>query len=113
MAAKKQRYFGPNRVRRLAAVFFLVAMAPTIFFALRSYGSFRLLHSAYEAGAPITSSIRGWMTLEYVAATYRVPEAELRKDLQLPTQVEPTTSLKMLADRTGISPVAYTKTLKS
>ena len=107
---------GPNkparnsaRVRRIAAVVFLIAIVPTLFFGLRTYGSFRLLRSAYEAGAPMTSSIRGWMTLGYVAATYRAPAAALVDELELPSATDPNTSLKTLADRAGIAPTVYTQ----
>jgi len=109
MQANKRQNFRSKRVRRLAAVFFLIVVAPTVFFVLRSYGSFRLLRSAYEAGAPITSSIRAWMTLDYLAATYRIPEADLERGLQLPAQTEPITSLKTLAAREGVSPLGYTQ----
>jgi hypothetical protein len=53
------------------------------FFGLRTYGSFMLLRSAYEAGAPMTSSIRPWMTLQYVATTYRTSNAALIERLGL------------------------------
>lgn len=96
-----------NSVRRLAMIIFLVTVAPTVFFGLRSYGSFRLLRSAYEAGAPTTSSIRGWMTLRYIAATYRVPETALVEALQLSPQTDPNTTLKTFTDRAGTSPSAY------
>jgi len=55
----------------------------------------------------MTSSIRGWMTLKYVAATYRVPEAALIELLELPPQTDPDTSLKTLADRAGIAPSVF------
>ena len=71
--ATKQITRKSNRARRIAAIVFLIAAVPTVFFGVRTYGSFRLLRSAYEAGAPMTSSIRGWMTLKYVAATYHAP----------------------------------------
>ncbi len=106
MAAKPKTQKS-TRVRRLAAIVFLIAVLPTIFFALRSYGSFRLLRSAYEAGAPMTSSVRAWMTLEYVAATFRAPEAALIAQLALPPQTDPDTSLKTLGDRAGVSPAEY------
>ncbi len=96
-----------NRVRRIATAVFLIATVPTVFFGLRTYGSFRLLRSAYEAGAPMTSSIRAWMTLKYVAATYRAPEAALSKELELPPQTNPDTSLKTLADRAAVAPSVY------
>jgi membrane-associated protein len=96
-----------SRTRTIAAAVFLIAVAPTAFFGVRSYGSFRLLRSAYEVGAPMTSSVRAWMTLKYVAATYRVPEAALIAQLELPPQTGPDTSLKTLADRVGAAPSLY------
>ncbi len=93
--------------RRIAAMLFVVAAVLAVFFGLRTYGSFLLLRSAYEAGAPITSSIRAWMTLKFVAATYRVPEAALTARLELPPATDPNTSLKTIADRAGLAPSAY------
>ncbi|MGB0085475.1 MAG: DedA family protein [Rhodomicrobiaceae bacterium] len=98
-----------DRVRRIAAIVFLIAILPTVFFGLRTYGSFSLLRSAYEAGAPMTSSIRGWMTLEYVAASYRISDAALIKQLGLPAGIGPNTSLKTLADEAGVTPSVYTQ----
>lgn len=104
----KQTARKSNRVRRIAAIVFLIATVPTLFFGLRTYGSFRLLRSAYEAGAPMTSSIRGWMTLKYVAATYRTSNSVLADELALPPDIDPDTSLKALAERSGVAPTAYT-----
>lgn len=98
-----------NRLRRVATIVFLIAVAPALFFGLRTYGSFRLLRSAYEAGAPMTSSIRGWMTLKYVAATYRAPDAALIDQLGLPSGTDLNTSLKTLADQAGVTPSTYTQ----
>lgn len=96
-----------EKVRRAAKIVFLIALLPTILFALRSYGSFRLLRSAYEAGAPLTSSIRPWMTLNYVAAAFHAPEPALVAQLGLPPQTDPDSSLITLAGRAGISPALY------
>ncbi len=93
-----------SRVRRIAVIVFLIAALPTVLFALRAYGSFRLLRSAYAVGAPMTSSIRAWMTLGYVAATYHVPDAALLAQLRLPPGTSENASLKTLADRTGVAP---------
>jgi membrane-associated protein len=98
-----------KRIRRIATVVFLIAILPTLFFGLRTYGSFRLLRSAYEAGAPMTSSIRGWMTLKYVAATYHTPDATLVEHLGLPSGTDTNTSLKTIADRAGVPPSIYTQ----
>ena len=96
-----------SRARKIAAIVLLIAVAPTVFFGLRTYGSFRLLRSAYDAGAPMTSSIRGWMTLKYVAATYRIPDASLVEQLALPSETDTNTSLKALAEAAGVAPSAY------
>ena len=94
--AVKQIIRKSSRARRIAAIVLLIAVAPTLFFGLRTYGSFRLLRSAYEAGAPMTSSIRGWMTLKYVASTYRAPDAALIDQLGLPSETDLNTSLRTL-----------------
>ena len=70
---------------------------------MRSYGSFLLLRSAYEAGRPQLSSLRAWMTLDHVAATYRVPADELVARLALPADTGRTDTLPAIADRRGVS----------
>ncbi len=84
----------------LTAVIALCALA-SIFFGLRSYGSFLLLRSAYEAGRPQVSSLRAWMTLDHVAATYRVPLNELLPRLGLPPDTGRDETLKTIADKRG------------
>jgi len=76
-------------------------------FGLRSYHSFLLLHAAYELGAPKIGTIRPWMTLAYVAATYRAPSAALTDRLGLPPDTDPDTSLRSIASREGVSPFLY------
>jgi membrane-associated protein len=84
-----------------------VAIAGSAVFGARSQRSFLLLRSAYELGAPKIGAIRPWMTLGYVAATYRAPIAALTGALGLPTQTDPETSLRALARREGVSPFVY------
>jgi membrane protein DedA with SNARE-associated domain len=79
----------------------------SVAFGLRSYHSFLLLRSAYELGAPKIAAIRPWMTLGYVAATYRAPDAALTAQLGLPAGTDPGTSLRALASREGVSPFLY------
>lgn len=86
----------------LLAVIALSAIA-AVFFGLRSYGSFLLLRSAYEAGRPQVSSLRAWMTFDHVAAAYRVPLNELLPRLGLPADTSRTDTLKTIADRRGVS----------
>jgi membrane protein DedA with SNARE-associated domain len=75
----------------------------SVFFGLRSYNSFLLLRSAYEIGRPQLSSLRAWMTLDHVAATYRVPLNELIPRLGLPPDTSRDESLKAIADQRGVS----------
>jgi membrane-associated protein len=96
-----------HRIRRGALLLFVLATLPTLWFGLRTYRSFLLLRSAYEAGAPITSSIRGWMTLDYIAATYHTPEAALIERLGLAPATAADSNLKSLAERAGVSPPRY------
>jgi membrane protein DedA with SNARE-associated domain len=90
-------------------VVFAVAALATLLFGLRTYSSFLLLRSAYEAGAPRTSSIRAWMTLDYLATTYRVPKAALVERLELRPDTKLSTSLRSLAEQAGVSPYSYTQ----
>jgi membrane-associated protein len=94
-------------MRRVAVVLFALTAVPTGWLALRTYGSFELLRSAYVAGAPKTSGIRAWMTLNYVADAYRIPVAALTDRLGLPPGTEPNVSLVSAAQRAGVSPYQY------
>lgn len=85
----------------------VIATLATGVFGLRTYHSFLLLRSAYEAGAPAVSSVRAWMTLRYVAETYRVPETALVARLGLPAETDPDASVRSLAEREEQSPFAY------
>jgi membrane protein DedA with SNARE-associated domain len=92
-----------NRTRRILTLVMALSAAATVLFGLRSYGSFLLLRSAYEAGRPQASSLRAWMTLDHVAATYRVPMDALTEKLGLPADSARDESLKTIADRRGVS----------
>ncbi len=91
-------------MRRTAVALFAVMVLPTLWLGMRTWRSLLVLHSAYEAGAPATSGIRGWMTLSYIAATWHVPVDELRLRLELPAGTDPDTSVRLLAERSGRSP---------
>jgi membrane-associated protein len=96
-----------NWVRRIATAAFVVAAFATVLFGARTYRSFLYLRSAYEAGMPMTSSIRAWMTLGYVAGTYRATASTLVEQLALPPGTDPNTTLKSLAERAAISPTQF------
>jgi membrane protein DedA with SNARE-associated domain len=92
-----------KRTARILTLVIALAALAAILFGLRSYGSFLLLRSAYEVGRPQVSSLRAWMTLDHVAATYRVPADKLIARLDLPPATNRDDSLKAIADRRGIS----------
>jgi membrane-associated protein len=93
--------------RLMLLTLFAIAAFAVVMFGLRTYRSFLLLRSAYELGAPDVSSVRPWMTLDYVAPTYRVPGMALAERLGLPPDIDPKTTLKSLAERQGLSPFHY------
>jgi membrane protein DedA with SNARE-associated domain len=105
----KSTYLRSKWIRHIAVVAFAAAMLSAAFFGLRTYGSFLLLRSAYEAGAPMTSSIRAWMTLGYVATTFRTTDAALIERLGLGPGTDPNASLKSLGKQAGVSPSAYAR----
>jgi membrane protein DedA with SNARE-associated domain len=94
-------------MRRVALGLFILFALPTLWFGLRSYGSFVLLRSAYQAGAPDTSSIRPWMTLTYISDSYGVATAPLLAGLGLPATTDPSINLRAAAKVAGLSPLAY------
>jgi S1-C subfamily serine protease/membrane protein YqaA with SNARE-associated domain len=81
-----------------------IAALAALMFGLRTYRSFVLLRAAYAVGAPDVGSIRPWMTLGYVAETYRVPEMALAQRLGLPPDIDPATTLLSVARARGRSP---------
>jgi membrane-associated protein len=95
------------RAARLALIVCALAIVPTVWLGLRTFRSFELLESAYAAGASQTSSIRGWMTLEYVERTYRISQPELAAALALAPDADPRMSIKALADQARVSPLVY------
>jgi len=84
-----------------------LAALSTLWFGMRSYRTYLLLQTAYELGMPQASTIRAWMTLRYVASTYRIPEARLLARLGLPATTSPDVSLRSIAAREGLTPFAY------
>jgi membrane protein DedA with SNARE-associated domain len=92
-----------KRTRRILTLVMALSAAAAILFGLRSYGSFLLLRSAYEVGRPQVSSLRAWMTIDHVAATYRVPAEALIARLGLPPDMNRKESLKDIADRRGVA----------
>lgn len=86
---------------------FAIAAAATVMFAIRTYRSFLLLRSAYKLGAADAASVRPWMTLDYVARTYGVPEKDLVERLGLPHDTDARSTLRSIGEREDTSPFAY------
>jgi membrane protein YqaA with SNARE-associated domain len=78
-----------------------------------SYRTFVLLQSAQQLGVAETSSIRAWMTLEYVVAIYNLDEDVLLTQLQLPVDVDSQSTLRTLAEKQGLSPFQYVQVVQS
>lgn len=93
--------------RPLLLILFAFAAFAVVMFGLRTYRSFLLLRSAYELGAPDASSVRPWMTLDYVVSTYHVPGTALAERLGLLPDIDPKTTLRSIAERQGLSPFQY------
>jgi len=94
-------------MRCAAAALCAVLILPTVWFGRHTLATFHLLRSAYEAGAPDTSSIRPWMTLTYVADAYHVSVPGLLGILALPPVTNPDTNLRSAAQQSGVSPLQY------
>ena len=86
----------------IAATIALLAAGASLLSGLATERSYLLLRSAREAGAPTTSAIRAWMTLDYVSRVYSVPVATLVERLSLPRDVKPESSIRALAEQTGV-----------
>lgn len=98
-----------RRWRFLALAVLLLAAVSSAWFGLRTYGSLRLLQSAQTIGQPRLSSVRGWMTLEYVSKAYGAPLAALRSRLSLAPDAPASDSLKTLAARQGLPTFDYVR----
>ncbi|MEJ2686912.1 MAG: DedA family protein [Gammaproteobacteria bacterium] len=98
-----------RRTRGIAGAIFVVGVLASGWFGMRTYGSYQFLRSARSVGAPATSSVRPWMTLGYVSASFHVSESILLQRLALPPATNPHTSLKSLAERQGKSPLDYVR----
>ena len=98
--------------RRVLFLFFGIVALAVATFGLRTYRSFLLLYSAYELGVPDASSVRPWMTMDYVTRAYGLPELALAERLGLPLGIDPSSTLKSLAQKQGVSPFQYLRQIQ-
>lgn len=83
--AKFLRRFEGRYWRALAGALLLLGLAGSYHFFWNSLTSYTLLRSAYDVGLPSASSVREWMTLDYVSDHYDVPYNTLLDGLGLPS----------------------------
>ena len=84
--------------RILAVLLLLAGLAGTYQFAWRSYGTYGILRSAYEVGLPSTSSLRAWMTPEFIADTYGISVERLIAGIGVPAGTSADTPLFKIAE---------------
>lgn len=96
-----------NWIRSAALVVAVAAALSTSWFGVRSYRTFQLLQSAYQLGVPQVSTVRAWMTVRYLASTYRIPDAALLDRMGLPPTTSLDASIRTIAERQGITPFQY------
>jgi len=98
--------------RWLIVVALIAGLALVGIFGVRAWN--QLQYAKRVAGGEVqVDTLRGWMTLPYIARVYRVPEAELRAVLGLPAQGNDERSLRQWLDASGIEPEAGRRTIES
>ena len=83
--------------RVAAAGLVLAALTFTQFYGVRAYRALVLLQTAQTTGVLETSALRGWMTLDYLAATYAVDAVALRRDLEVGAESSGALTLREVA----------------
>lgn len=89
------------------AVLLLAALASAATLAHRTWRSYTVLDAARTLELPRAASIRGWMTVGFVATDYRVPQTELLAHLKLPPDTPGTRTLRELAQAAGLATPDY------
>jgi len=88
----------------LTSIFIVIGAAAMIFFGMRAIRSVMRMRGASPFGKPPTANqtdvslIRDWMTVPYVANTYKVPPEALFKSLDISGYENRNKSLKELND---------------
>lgn len=94
----------PHGLRRWGGLMALVLGAVLlVFFGTRAWHQWNCAQRV-ASGEVQVQSLRGWMTLPYIARVYHVPEAELRTELGAPTTGFEERSLKDWLDSSGADP---------
>jgi hypothetical protein len=102
----------PVRRRTLGVLAVMVGLALT---ALFGYRAIRVIdyHQRVARGEIQVESLRGWMTLSYIAQHYGVPESALRESLGLPDSGHDERNLSQWFQSAAIDPIAGRKTVEA
>ncbi|MGE0351156.1 hypothetical protein [Hydrogenophaga sp.] len=95
-----------QRTRRWLGILAVVAgLALLGLFGARAWHQYQYAQRV-AAGQVRVETLRGWMTLPYIAKVYGVPESRLRETLGLPATGDEDRSLRNWLEVQGIDPVA-------
>lgn len=103
----------PRRLARWPAVLAIgIGVVLIVVFGTRAWHQVRFMQRV-ERGEVQVETLRGWMTLAYIERVYGVPEAELRRALDLPATGHDERSLLAWFDAARIEPKAGRRTLEA
>jgi hypothetical protein len=104
---------GRSRMRQwLAPALLVTGLVLTGVFGARAYHQWDYARKA-ASGEIRVESLRGWMTLAYIARTYQEPEADIRQALGLPASGYADRSLRVWLKETGIDPAVGRQKLEA
>jgi hypothetical protein len=95
----------------LAALAICVGVILIAFFGLRTWHQIDFAERV-QRGEVRVETLKGWMTLPYIAHTFKVPETELRTALGLPASGHEERSLRQWFDAAGIDPLVGRQALE-
>ena len=95
----------------LAALALCVGVILIAVFGLRTWHQIEFAQLV-QRGDVRVETLKGWMTLPYIAQTYKVPEAELRSALGVPASGHEGRSLRQWFDAEGIDPLVGRQALE-
>ncbi|MBI5053096.1 MAG: hypothetical protein HZB52_07480 [Chloroflexi bacterium] len=88
-----------TRLRRwLPLIVFILGLILVVIFGLRAYRQYEYLQKI-ESGTFAVESLRGWMTMPYIAQLYNVSENELYAALRVPAEGNASLSLQQLISK--------------
>ena len=101
-----------GRTRRWSAVVaMVVGMALLVGFGLRAWRHFEY-NEQIARGEVQVETLRGWMTLAYIARVYGVPEIELRQALGLPATGFDDRSVRQWSKAAHLDPEVSRRTIE-